>query len=91
MNALPLKPRASLRDHIDELIADYGVRPVLLAIAARIVKRSRPPDTLDAPDLSKQPGIDRLDNRLRADIGLAPLEPSRSHLDLGFMFKRDLF
>ena len=91
MNALPLKPRLSLRDAIDQLVADYGVRPVLLAIAGRILKRSRPPDSEAKPLLKNQPGIDALDDRLRSDIGLPPVEPPRAYVDMNLLFKRDIF
>jgi hypothetical protein len=91
MNALPLKPRVSLRDAIDQLIIDYGFRSVILAIAGRVLKRSRPPDSALMPDLKKQPGIDVLDNRMREDIGLPPLSTQRSLIELGFMVRRDLF
>ena len=91
MNALPLKPRVSLKQTIDDLIADYGVRPVLLTLIRRVLKRSRPPDAVYAPLLKDQPGIDALDDRLREDIGLPPIERPKVHVDMSVLFKRDIF
>ena len=74
MNALPLKQGPHLSEVVDGLIADFGLRRVLLALMARIVKRTRPPDTTSRHSLAAQPGVEWLDDRVRADIGLPPKE-----------------
>ncbi len=74
MNAYPLKNGRTPGEVIDDLIADYGFRKVLFALAGRIIKRTRPPDTLPAPRLADQRGVDRLDDHVRRDIGLPPKE-----------------
>jgi hypothetical protein len=70
MNALPIKTPTP-QDIIDELVAEFGIKKVVLATIARLFKRTRPPD---AVLIEKQPGIDELSDRMRADIGLPPQE-----------------
>lgn len=81
MNALPVKSGPNLSEVIDELIANFGGRRVFLTIARRLLKRTRPPDTTGLARLSNQPGVEHLDDRTRADIGLPPKETARN-LDL---------
>ena len=85
MNALPLKNRPHLSEMVDELIADFGARRVLLALVARLIKRTRPPDTrpgrATGQDLAAQAGVELLDDRVRADIGLPP-KRERPNVDL---------
>ncbi|WP_298292985.1 hypothetical protein [uncultured Litoreibacter sp.] len=57
---------------VDELVSSFGARRVLLAITARLIKRTRPPDTTGLPALHAQPGVDDLPDDIRADIGLPP-------------------
>ena len=72
MNALPIKHQ-SPHDVIDNLIADFGIKRVLLALAARLFRR-KPAQAMDNfPNLENQPGVAQLDNHLRADLGLPPL------------------
>lgn len=71
MNALPVKNGPSLGELVDELIANFGGRRVFLAIARRLLKRTRPPDPTGLA-LRDQPGVELLDDRVRADIGLPP-------------------
>lgn len=62
---------------IDKLIADYGLRKILLVLAARLIRRLRPPDN------KKQPaGGDTIPNYLRKDLGLPPEPPPRLVIDL---------
>lgn len=85
MNALPIKNRPHLSEMVDDLIADFGARRVLLALVARLIKRTRPPDTrpgrATGQDLAAQAGVELLDDRVRADIGLPP-KRERPNIDL---------
>lgn len=72
MNALPLKPQTPLSEVVDGLVADFGAKRVFLAIVARLIKRTRPPDTTGLPSLKAQPGVEDLPDSVRADIGLPP-------------------
>ncbi|MEM7471552.1 MAG: hypothetical protein AAF340_09395 [Pseudomonadota bacterium] len=91
MNALPLKPGKSPADILDELIANHGARTVVLALASKLVKRTRPPDTTAGRALLGQPHVDGLDDRLRADIGLDPKGPPDPHHLLAHVKHRDIF
>lgn len=71
MNALPIKHQ-SPHDVIDNLIADFGIKPVLLAVAARLFRRKPARVSGEFPNLENQPGIAYLDDHLRADLGLPP-------------------
>ncbi len=88
MNAVPLKPGPSLADVMDELIASYGVRGVMLALAAKMVKRTRPPDTKADLALRGQPELDLMPDRLRADIGLEPKPKQCPYVLLGTSMHR---
>ncbi|PTX54142.1 hypothetical protein C8N43_2949 [Litoreibacter ponti] len=84
MNALPLKSPdtlgTTLNDTLDDLIADHGLRPVLLGLLARIAKRTRPPD-------HKYERLDLLDDHMRADLGLPPAEPHKAKVDLHLLMR----
>ncbi|MCK0122279.1 MAG: hypothetical protein ABJO29_10285 [Yoonia sp.] len=67
MNALPIKTPTP-QEIIDDLVAEFGIKKVVLATVARLFKRTRPPDLA----VEKQPGVDGLSDRMRADIGLPP-------------------
>jgi len=82
MNALHVKPGVSLKHTLDELIADHGLRSVLLALLGRITKRTRPPDISVGPAAKDAPGLDLLNDHLRADLGLPPALPKRSFPEL---------
>lgn len=88
MNALPLKPDTNVKDTLDALIDDHGLRPVLLSLLARITKRTRPPDRKVGPRGKDAPRLDLLNDHLRADLGLPPAPPSRAHIDLHALWKR---
>ncbi|MEM9583814.1 MAG: hypothetical protein AAGA08_11925 [Pseudomonadota bacterium] len=81
MNALPLKNISTPQEVIDDLIADFGFRKVFLAIFARILRGTRPPDAIAVEKLVKNGALDHLPNDLRADIGLPPKQRS-DHLHL---------
>ncbi len=83
MNAVPLKPGQSLADVMDELIASYGLKGVVLTLAAKMLKRTRPPDIEADLDLRGQPELDLMPDRLRADIGLAPKPKPNPYVLLG--------
>jgi hypothetical protein len=70
MNALPIKTPTP-QDIIDELVAEFGIKKVVIATIARLFKRTRPPNTAPVP---KHPSVDQLSDRMRADIGLPPQE-----------------
>ena len=80
MNALPVK-NPTPQEIIDDLIADVGILKVLFATVARMFKRTRPPDSTTFPGIANQPGVDELNNHLRADVGLPPKEAGRIHVD----------
>lgn len=80
MNALPVK-NSTPQEIIDDLVADVGIIKVIFATIARVFKRSRPPDSLTFPGLAKQPGIDVLNNHLRADVGLPPKDAGQIRVD----------
>jgi hypothetical protein len=91
MNALPLKNRREPSEIIDDLIEDYGVRRVALAILSRIHKRSRPPDGVVRDRQVMEPRIDVLSDHLRRDLGLPPEGPPKAHVDLAIWARRDFF
>ncbi len=51
MNALPLKHGQTPAEVIDDLIANHGLKTVLLTIMGKLVKRTRPPDSTAGLDL----------------------------------------
>lgn len=84
MNALPIK-NPTPQEIIDDLIADVGIVKVALVTFARLFKRTRPPDSTTFPGIEKQPGVDMLSDRLRADVGLPPKVEQKIHVDLVFL------
>jgi hypothetical protein len=80
MNALPVK-NPTPQEIIDDLIADVGILKVLFATVARMFKRTRPPDSATFPGIARQPGVDELNDHLRADVGLPPKEAGRIRID----------
>jgi len=84
MNALPVK-NPTPQKIIDDLVADIGILKVAFVTLASFLKRSRPPDRLTLSRREKQPGIDMLDDRLRADIGLPPRVDEKLTVDLLLM------
>ncbi|WP_341367530.1 hypothetical protein [Yoonia sp. BS5-3] len=72
MNALPLDTSQTPREVIDDLVASFGLRRVLLAVLTRVFRRSRPPDAPSFPNLHWQPDVDNLSAHLRQDLGLPP-------------------
>ena len=81
MNALPLKNPTPLAEVVDDLVANFGLRRVLLAVAARLFRKQHPPDSLSFPKLGRQPGIETLSDHLRQDLGLPPDMHHRIHTD----------
>lgn len=81
MNALPYKNPQTPGAVIDDLIANYGFRKVLLAVAARLFRKQHPPDSAEFPTLRAQPGVDRLTAHLRKDLGLPPETQHQIHID----------
>lgn len=81
MNALPLKNPTPLAEVVDDLVANFGLRRVLLAVAARLFRKQHPPDSLSFPKLGRQPGIETLSDHLRQDLGLPPDMHHRIHID----------
>ena len=71
MTALPLKTTNSPHAAIDDLIADFGIRPVLIAFVARLFRR-KPQIVPNVPETGRPPRVDGLNNHLRADLGLPP-------------------
>lgn len=88
MNALPLKTAPALKDTLEELIQDHGLRSVLLTLLVRITKRTRPPDTKVALKAKDAPGLDLLNDHLRADLGLPPSTYNRALIDLHTAWNR---
>lgn len=84
MNALPVK-NPTPQEIIDDLVADVGIVKVAFVTFVRLFKRTRPPDSKTFPGIGQHPSIDKLDNRLRADVGLPPKVDHRIHVDLVFM------
>ena len=82
MNALPIENAQTPREVIDDLVASFGLRRVLLAVITRVFRRTRPPDSPSFPNLRRQPGVDTLSEHLRRDLGLPP--------DTGRAFRIDL-
>lgn len=74
MNALPTKP-ATPKEIIDDLVADVGILKVVFVTIARAFKRTRP------PNYKPLPGVETLNDHLRADIGLPPREDHRAQVD----------
>jgi hypothetical protein len=72
MSTLPLKNPQTLGAVVDELVANFGLRRVFLAVAARLFRKQHPPDSKSFPKLAQQPGVDHLTDHLRRDLGLQP-------------------
>lgn len=79
MNAVPMKPKVALSETLDDLIADHGLRPVILGLLGRLAKRTRPPDTKVKPRRGPAPRLDQINDHMRADLGLPPLPPLPPH------------
>ena len=88
MNALPIEPNTPLKVTLDELIDDYGLRTVLMALLRRLTKRTRPPDIKVGHTAKDAPKLDLLNDHLRADLGLPPAEPNRALVDLNALWNR---
>ncbi len=69
MNATPTTGRAALLPTLQDLIAEHGPWPTLLALLRAL--RQRP---------AKPPPAAMLSNHLRRDIGLSDLPPPRPSL-----------
>ena len=82
MNALPLDTNHTPREVIDDLVANFGFRRVLLAVLTQVFKRSQPPDAGPFPRLEAQDGVDGLSDHLRKDLGLPPNANRRLDVDL---------
>ena len=82
MNALPLENAQNPREVIDDLVANFGLRRVLLAVITWSFRRTRPPDSPSFPNLRQQPGVDNLSEHLRRDLGLPPDTGSTFRIDL---------
>ncbi len=72
MNALPLRNPQPLADVVDDLVASFGLRRVLLAVAARLFRKQHPPDSLSLKKTRRLPAVDKLSDHLRQDVGLPP-------------------
>lgn len=72
MNALPLDNAQTPGEIIDDLVASFGARRVLMAVITRVFRRTRPPDSRSFPKLRWQPGVEDLSDHLRKDLGLPP-------------------
>ncbi|MEL6682491.1 MAG: hypothetical protein AAFQ09_07575 [Pseudomonadota bacterium] len=81
MNALPLKNHQPLAEVVDDLVANFGLRRVVLAVAARLFRKQHPPDSQNFPQLSRQVGVDALSDHLRQDLGLPPEMNRKVHID----------
>jgi len=90
MNALPIEPNTSLKDTLEDLISDYGLRHVVLALLSRLAKRTRPPDIKVGPKVKDAPQLDLLNDHLRADLGLPPAERNKAYVDLHALWNRPL-
>jgi len=82
MNALPVS-KPTPQEIIDKLIADFGIRQVLLATITRILRQTRPPDILKA----RVPHT--LSDRMREDIGLPPQKTEKVSVELLTMLHRN--
>ena len=52
MNALPIENAQTPREVIDDLVASFGLRRVLLAVITRVFRRTRPPDSVSYTHLT---------------------------------------
>lgn len=86
MNAQLTGPTRPIREVLDPIIADYGIKQVMLAVLGRLARRPRPPD--DALQ-KRHKRLIPLDNHLRQDIGLPPLPKPSVYLDLTAYAPRD--
>jgi hypothetical protein len=84
MNALPVKTPTP-QEIIDDLVSEFGIKKIVFVTIARLFKRSRPPDRTPF-----HPNVYGLDNRLRADIGLPPLEGQRVYVDPMLLTRRNM-
>ena len=72
MNAARIHPKPLPRIAVEEIVADHGLRPVVLALIALALrgKRGPAPRPPDLPD------------HLRRDVGLNPLPQGRKYWEL---------
>jgi len=81
MNSVPVKHYENPRDVLDNLIADVGLKTVVLTLLSRVLKLHKAGNTVNAPELAKQPGVDQLSDHLRQDMGLPPNEKRNLIID----------
>ncbi|MDX8354687.1 hypothetical protein [Cognatiyoonia sp. IB215182] len=81
MNALPLKNPQPLTEVVDDLVANFGLRRVILAVAARLFRKQHPPDIQAQSSQSKRRNVDLLSNHLRQDLGLPPQTHQQVRID----------
>ncbi len=91
MNALPLKHTKSPHEVIDALIADFGLKPVLMAFASRLLRRKTVLVSNEYPNLENQPGVAHLDDHLRADLGLPPKGDQSPLVDQIILVRTNLY
>lgn len=84
MNTLPVKTPTP-QEIIDDLVSEFGIKRIVFVNIARLLKRPRPPDLTP-----RHPDVEGLDNRLRADIGLPPLEGKRIYVDPILLTRRKM-
>lgn len=82
MNALPIQTIRPPRDVIDELVTNFGIRQVLLAVIKRMFKRSRPPDADELHRALSRARVEGLSDHLRKDMGLPPDTQHRFEVEL---------
>jgi hypothetical protein len=64
---------------------------VVLALAGKLVKRTRPPDSTAGPLDPDQPELANLPDHVRADIGLPARERKPDHILTARAMQRDIF
>ena len=81
MNALPLKSPEPLNAVVDELVASFGLRRVVMAVAARLFRKQHPPDRRPFAVAGRRPAADYLSDHLRKDMGLPPDNYGKVQID----------
>ncbi|SFR34302.1 hypothetical protein SAMN04488005_0632 [Yoonia tamlensis] len=66
MNATPVKEQSFLKEAIDELVATFGAKKVLIEVTARLFRKIHPPDTARPTDVQ----VYGMSDHIRKDIGL---------------------
>lgn len=88
MTSIPTNSWQTAAAGIDTLVENFGLRRVVLAMIARLFRKTRPPDSPSFPGLGEQADLSQLSDRLRRDVGLPPDQGRMTYVDPLLMGRR---